>query len=250
MTDPLRQTHLIRPEWPAPPNVRAACTTRLGGVSEPPRDTMNLGFGSKDDPGKVRANRQRLASLLGYRAEPAWLQQVHGTTVVPAETVQDRLPEADASHTRVPGQPCVAITADCMPVLFCDRQGTVVAAAHAGWRGLAAGVLEATVEAMAVDPRSILAWMGPAIGPEVFEVGPEVREAFLAVDPAAKGCFKPSPAGRWLADLYGLGRQRLTSAGVGEVFGGGFCTHSDTDRFFSYRRTPLCGRMASLIWLD
>ncbi len=237
------------PEWPAPPWVRAASTTRLGGVSRAPFDSLNLGQFSGDDPGAVARNRELLQLGLELPGEPAWLRQVHGVRVLDADMIV-AAPEADGSVARFPGPVCVVMGADCMPALFCDRAGTTVAAAHAGWRGLVAGVLEATVRAMNVDPRQIMAWLGPAIGPLAFEVGDEVRTAFMVTDESAAGCFRPSPGGRWLADLVALARLRLAAEGVVEVSGGHWCTWTDSRRFFSYRRTARTGRMASLVWLD
>lgn len=239
---------LIHPDWPAPPSVRALSTTRIGGYSTGPYLGFNLGIRTADNPASVRANRDLLARTAGLPAEPCWLRQVHGRRVIEAGgSGEDH--DADASVSRRPGPVCVVTTADCMPVLLCDRAGTAVAAAHAGWRGLAAGVVESALEALDRDPADVLAWLGPAIGPEVFEVGPEVREAFLERDPDADVCFRPSPAGRWLADLYALGRRRLAGAGVREVWGGGWCTYTDSARFFSYRREKESGRMATMIWL-
>lgn len=235
------------PDWPAPRNVRALMTTRAGGVSVPPWDSLNLGIAVGDDPDAVRENRARLRTLLP--AEPRWLLQVHAARVVDAAEVVD-LERADASHTDRPGIVCVVQTADCMPVLFTDRAGTRVAAAHAGWRGLAAGVLENTVAALGGDPAGLLAWLGPAIGPTAFEVGDEVRAAFVDVSPRAADAFVPHGDGKWLADLYALARQRLAAVGVGDVSGGGFCTVTDRARFFSHRRDRVSGRMAALVWID
>ncbi len=238
------------PDWPAPANVQARVTARYGGVSLAPYASFNLGDHVEDDPVAVAANRSELRTLLP--AEPVWLKQVHGRGIVTAdETVG--APEADGSISRKPGVICAVLTADCLPVLFCDRSGTVVAAAHAGWRGLADGVLEAAVQSMAVEPGEILAWLGPAIGPQAFEVGEEVRQIFMAHDPIAALAFVPSSstgAGKWLADIYLLARQRLARAGVRQVSGGGLCTYRDAARFFSYRRDGITGRMASLVWLD
>lgn len=236
---------MIRPDWPAPARVQAFMTTREGGVSGPPWGSFNLGDHVGDDPAAVAVNRARLRQHLP--AEPGWLRQVHSARVV--ELGRDTEREADAAVCRVPGEVCAVLTADCLPVLFCDRAGSVVAAAHAGWRGLAAGVLEATVAAMRVPPGEILAWLGAAIGPRAFEVGDEVREAFLAQHGAAAGAFLPQAPGKWLADLYALARIRLAASGVAAVYGGGRCTFSETDTFFSYRREGVTGRMASLIWL-
>ena len=222
-------------------------TTRAGGVSAPPWDSLNLGDHVGDDPAAVAANRARLRERLP--AEPAWLRQVHSARVV--DLGRDSGREADAAVAREPGQVCAVLTADCLPVLFCDRAGSVVAAAHAGWRGLAEGVLEATVAAMQVPPAEILAWMGAAIGPEVFEVGEEVRQAFVGRHPEAAAAFVPQPApGKWRADIYRLARIRLGHAGVQAVHGGGRCTFSEAETFYSYRREGVTGRMAAVIWLE
>lgn len=239
----------IIPDWPAPVTVRAVNTTRQGGVSPSPYDSLNLADHVGDDPAHIAENRRRLAAMAGLPAEPAWLEQIHGITVVAAEAVNIPI-VADAAITRQPGRPCVVMTADCLPVLLCDRAGTVVAAAHAGWRGLAAGVIDATVARMGVRPAELLAWLGPAIGPKAFEVGEEVRAAFLALDVGNAGCFRPSPAGRWLADLYELARRQLGGLGIRAVYGGEYCTFSEPERFFSYRRQNRTGRMATLIWLE
>ena len=236
---------MIFPDWPAPARVRACMTTREGGVSPPPWASFNLGDHVGDDPAHVAANRARLRESLP--AEPGWLRQVHSARV--AELGREQNPEADAAFTRARGQVCAVLTADCLPVLFCDRAGSVVAAAHAGWRGLAHGVLEATVAAMDVAPGEILAWMGAAIGPEAFEVGDEVRAAFVARHPQAAAAFAPHAPGKWLADIYALARIRLGAVGVGAVHGGGRCTFTEAETFFSYRRDGVTGRMAALIWL-
>jgi YfiH family protein len=245
----LRPEMLIVPDWPAPVAVRAVSTTRLGGVSLPPYAELNLAGHVGDQPEHVAENRRRLAWTAGLPAEPAWLDQVHGTVVVAAETVSSPI-AADAAWTSQPGRPCVVMTADCLPVLFCDRSGTVVAAVHAGWRGLAGGVIAATVKQLGKTPAELLAWLGPAIGPTAFEVGEEVRAAFLALDAGNVADFRPSPAGRWLADLYGLARRQLQGLGMTAIYGGDYCTFSDPARFFSYRREQQTGRIASLIWLE
>lgn len=237
---------LLTPDWPAPARVRACSTTRAGGVSAAPYDGLNLGDHVGDDPPAVAENRRRLST--GLPSAPAWLRQVHGVVVVDAARVSGPC-EADAAFSRQAGAVCVVMTADCLPVLFCDRAGSVVAAAHAGWRGLAAGVLEATVAAMAVPPAELLAWLGPAIGPQAFEVGGEVRDVFLARDASAADAFVPAADGKWLADIFLLARQRLASLGVGGVYGGGVCTVSDPLRFYSHRRDRVTGRMATLVWL-
>jgi YfiH family protein len=234
------------PDWPAPARVKACVTTRAGGVSLPPFDSFNLGDHVEDCPFAVFANRQRLTAAIG--CAPAWLRQVHGVQVAAADSTQ--VVAADASYARVAGVACAVMTADCLPVLFCDRAGTTVAAAHAGWRGLAAGMLEATVQAMVLPAEQLLAWLGPAIGPSAFEVGGEVREAFVAVHPQAATAFVPSiNQGRFFADIYALARIRLAACGVLAVYGGGLCTVSDP-RFYSYRRMSRSGRFASLIWLS
>ncbi len=240
--------HYLSVDWPAPARVRACSTTRRGGESLAPYDSLNLGMHVQDDPALVMRNRQRLRQELDLPAEPLWLEQVHGVVVVDADNHSAGV-AADASYSRTPGRVCTVMTADCLPVLFCDRQGEVVAAAHAGWRGLVNGVLEATIQAMGCDTSDILAWLGPAIGPQAFEVGEEVREQFLAGDPAAANAFVAARAGHWLADIYQLARRRLTAQGVTTVYGGGFCTVGQSDLFYSYRRDRITGRMASLIWL-
>ncbi len=245
----LRPEHLIFPDWPAPAAVRAVSATRRGGISPPPYDGLNLAGHVGDDPAHVAENRRRLAAVAGWPGEPAWLEQVHGITVVAAETVSAPV-AADAAWTRQPGRPCVVMTADCLPVLFCDRAGTAVAAAHAGWRGLAAGVIAATVASLGIPAGQLLVWLGPAIGPDAFEVGEEVRAAFLALDAGNADCFRRSSTGRWLANLYQLARRQLQSLGVSGIYGGDCCTFSDPARFFSYRREQRTGRMASLIWLE
>ncbi|MCP5268896.1 MAG: peptidoglycan editing factor PgeF [Zoogloeaceae bacterium] len=239
------------PDMPLPPGVRALQTTRQGGVSSPPWDSFNLGDHVADSAADVAANRARLAAVLP--SEPRWLKQVHGTTVLQADhlpSVRSSPPEADAVVASKLGVVCTIMTADCLPVLFCSRDGQVVAAAHAGWRGLCAGVLEASIRQMQVPAASIMAWLGPAIGPRSFEVGPEVREAFLAQGAEAAAAFVPAVGDRWLADIYTLARQRLQRAGVAQIHGGGACTVTEADRYFSYRRDGVTGRMASLIWRE
>ncbi len=239
----------IVPDWPAPPPVRAYTSTRLGGHSGGPYAGFNLGDHVGDDPAAVAANRRLLADELGLPAQPRWLRQVHGCAVLDAGA-QGGECTADAVSAGSPGQVCAVLTADCLPVLLCDRAGTRVAAVHAGWRGLAAGVIEAAVERLGRPGSELLAWLGPAIGPGAFEVGPEVRAAFLQGDPAAADAFVPTRPGHWLADIYRLSRLRLGALGVGLVSGGDYCTVSDPERFYSYRRDGVTGRMASLIWLE
>ena len=248
----------LRPDWPAPKHVHTLVTTRVGGVSVSPYDSLNLGDHVGDDPQAVAANRDRLAAALGRIAPVAtaqWLTQVHGVTVLEAEldatSRAQSQPKADAVTTTAKGLPVVVMTADCLPVFFCDRAGTRVAVAHAGWRGLCDGVLEATV-ATFTSSSDVMAWLGPAIGPAAFEVGDEVRQAFLQHDPEASKAFqaKADKPGHWLADIYLLARQRLAALGVTEISGGGRCTYSEPAHFYSYRRDGKTGRMASVIWLS
>ena len=240
---------IVQVDWPAPARVRAATTLRWGGVSRAPFDSFNLGDHVTDDPMAVRTNRARLRDHLALPAEPLWLTQVHGTQVVDA-AVSVMGTQADASFAREAGVVCAVLTADCLPVFLCDRAASCIAVVHAGWRGLAAGVIEQGLAAMGVSPGEVLAWLGPAIGPEAFEVGGEVRQVFVAEHPAAHSAFRANAAGRFFADLYALARLRLEAAGVASVHGGGFCTYSEGERFFSYRRDGVTGRMASLIWLQ
>jgi YfiH family protein len=237
----------IVPDWPAPVRVGSLTTTRRGGVSVGIFAGLNLGEHVGDDPAAVAANRELVRRRIG--AWPVWLRQVHGIRVIDAADGAGPHPvEADAAFTRQAGVACAVMTADCLPVLLCDTEGTVVAAAHAGWRGLLAGVLEAAVAAMETPRRNLLAWLGPAIGPQAFEVGGEVRAAFVAADPGAARAFRPS-GGKWRADITLIARQRLARQGVTRIFGGGFCTVSEPERFYSHRRDGQSGRMASLIWL-
>jgi YfiH family protein len=283
------QLQVITPDWPAPIGVRAAFTLRTGGVSVAPYDSLNLGAGIGDSTEAVAENRRRVREGLRLPAEPGWLEQVHGVVVVEvaggddagggggivagvgggvdvggggivAEVGGDSMteraaapaaaPVADASVAFGAGRVCAIRVADCMPVLFAAIDGSVVGAAHAGWRGLAGGVLEATVEQLGIAASGLIAWMGPAIGPENFEVGAEVRGAFLATDPGAAAAFVANARGRWQCDLYALARRRLAGMGVAGIYGGGWCTFGEADRFFSYRRDGQCGRMAALIWID
>lgn len=235
----------LMPDWPAPERVRACVTTREGGSSAAPFEYFNLAQHVGDNPLKVEANRAFLRQQL--HCEPTWLTQVHGTTVV--EATPHILHTADASWSAQPGIAACVMTADCLPVLFCDRAGTRVAAAHAGWRGLAGGVLEATLDTLALPASQALVWLGPAIGPQAFEVGPEVREAFVGQHAETAAAFRPSErAGHYMADIYQLARVRLAAHGVTAVYGGGCCTVRDP-RFYSYRSAAETGRFASLIWL-
>ncbi len=244
----------LTPDWPVPVAAGAFATTRNGGTSRAPRASLNLASHCGDDPAAVAENRGRVGAFLP--GPPVWLEQVHGCAVARLDALNvdaaRRMPPiADASVTALPGVPCAVLTADCLPVLFADREGAGVGATHAGWRGLAAGVLEATVAALAglgVPPGRLVAWLGPAIGPHAFEVGPEVVAAFCDRDPAAAAAFVAHPGGRWRADLYALARHRLASAGVVAVAGGGHCTFAEHDRFFSYRRERDTGRQAAFVW--
>jgi len=238
----------ILPDWPAPPHVKAVITTRAGGTSTGPYASLNLGLRTGDDARAVAANRARLYDVLPQA--PRWLRQVHGTSVVDADGLTTLMPEADASIARLPGTVCGVLIADCVPVLFTSATGTVVAIAHAGWRGLAGGVIERTVAATGEEPGGLLAYLGPGIGPQAFEVGPDVRHAFLAHDQDDSAAFTPYTQGKWLADLFLLVRKRLQRAGVSRIFGGAACTYSDPARFFSYRRDRTTGRMAALIWRE
>ncbi|MDB5800430.1 MAG: hypothetical protein JWL63_1369 [Rhodocyclales bacterium] len=239
----------ITPDWSAPPNVKAFVTTRHGGVSAGPYQSLNLGDHVGDAVQDVAENRRRLSSLLP--AAPRWLRQVHGVKVCHADNACGD-DTADAVLARQADVVCAIMTADCLPVLLTDRAGSVVAVAHAGWRGLCDGVLEACVASMQAAPAELIAWLGPAIGPAHFEVGPEVREAFLHHSAEAAMAFRPGKADRWMADIFLLARQRLSAAGVPAtaISGGDLCTVSDADRFFSYRRDGITGRMASLIWRE
>jgi len=254
------------PDWPAPGGVRALSTWRNAGVSAAPYASLNLGGHVGDAAAAVAENRRLLTAAAGLPAEPMWLNQVHGTGVADLDAAADvhaarvafsgdrrrrtGLGPADAAFTRHAGRVCAILTADCLPILLTADGGDLAAAAHVGWRGLAAGVIEATVQALKVQPETLMAWLGPAIGPKHFEVGAEVREALLKGDAGAEAGFTPNPAGRFLADLGSLARRRLETLGVSRIFGGGQCTYADGDRYFSHRRDGLTGRQATLIWLE
>ena len=263
---------IIEPDWTAPPGVRAAFTLRTGGVSVAPYDSLNLGAGIGDSPEAVEENRRRVRERLQLPAEPVWLEQVHGIDVVQlgapanagrgaaqaprARPAPDAALEnrgrltADASVAHSVGQVCAIRVADCMPVLFTALDGSAVGASHAGWRGLASGVLEATVVRLGAPASRLMAWMGPAIGPQHFEVGDDVRTAFVTTDAGAESAFLKNARSRWQCDLYALARRRLSALGVAAIYGGGWCTFAEADRFFSYRRDGQCGRMAALIWIE
>ena len=238
----------LEPEWPAPPGVRVISTLRRGGSSVGPYGSMNLATHVGDAAASVEANRRLLRSAARLPSEPMWLEQVHGTEVAVHDGRSD-VPRADAAMTLGRGRVCAVMTADCLPVVLADRAGSRVAVAHAGWRGLAQGVVEAAVNALRCPPAELLAWLGPAIGQQAFEVGAEVRDAFVARSAKLAGCFAGNERGRFQADLYGLATAVLAEAGVTAVHGGGWCTASDDQRFFSFRRDGTTGRMATLAWL-
>lgn len=240
----------LQADWPAPANVHAGTSWRQGGISQGAYASLNLAMHVGDETHAVIENRRRL----GLPTEPIWLKQVHGLTVVNAGRVSEQKPEqvieADAAYTDQAGVICAVLTADCLPLLLCDRTGSRVAAVHAGWRGLAAGIIERAVTAMQLPADQLLVWLGPAIGPQAYEVGEEVREAFLRIDAVAHTAFRPSRSGHWWMDIYQLARQQLAQRGVTEVYGGERCTWQEADSFYSYRRDGVTGRMASVIWFE
>jgi len=237
----------ISADWPAPANIKAGTTTRVGGVSQGQYTSFNLAQHVEDDISAVQQNRRRLTKWLGLSSEPRWLNQVHGCDV---STDDSPVSNADAIVTSVANNVCAVMTADCLPVLFCDQEGTCVAAAHAGWRGLAAGVIEHTLDKMPVSRDQILVWLGPAIGPDAFEVGSEVKDVFVEQNTDLAAAFRPRSEDKWLMDIYVAARILLMQLGIGNVYGGGFCTYAETERFYSYRRDRQTGRMVSLIWMD
>lgn len=236
--------HILRPDWSVPSHVHAASTTRLGGFSQAPWNSLNLAEHVADLPEHVTKNRATLQETLQLPKAPFWLKQVHGNKVSHFDAIQ-----ADAVYTETPGEVCAVMTADCLPVLFTNQEGTAIAAAHAGWRGLAAGILENTVACFA-QADQVIAWLGPAIGPQAFEVGEEVRDQFMHHQPKAADAFTAGRSGHWYANIYQLATQRLNAVGVIQISGGDYCTYTDSARFFSYRRDNITGRMASLIWLN
>lgn len=236
----------LTPSWSVPANVRALTTLRGGGYSTASYEALNLGLHVEDDVSAVLANRRLLIEQAKLPTDPFWLTQVHGTQVV--EAVGSPLVEADASVAFAPGQVCCVLTADCLPLLLCHQKGSCVSAIHAGWRGLASGVIEAAIEKLNCEPKDLLAWMGPAIGPKTFEVGEDVLLAFKGSHTEAS--FQSKGNGKWLANLYDLAKVRLKRAGVSQIFGGDFCTYSDPTQFYSFRRSKKTGRMATLIWME
>ena len=243
----LGQLEIIQPDWNAPGNIVACTTTRQGGYSQGKWASLNLANHVGDDPVMVSKNRTLLSESLQLPSEPVWLEQVHGCDVAMADSAI-ATPACDASFTQQPDVVCAVLTADCLPLLLCNEEGDRVAAVHAGWRGLSAGVIEQAVKQMACPGESVLAWLGPAIGPDVFEVGAEVREMFIGLEHQASNAFKEH-GDKWLCDIYQLARQRLANLGVSQIAGGDYCTYHDIERFYSYRRDGTTGRMASLIYI-
>ncbi|WP_374605104.1 peptidoglycan editing factor PgeF [Arenimonas sp.] len=239
-------------DWPAPPGVRALTSLRGGdGVSAPPFDRLNFGLNCGDDPAAVLENRRRFREWLALPSEPVWLKQVHGMGVLRVgDSSREPLPEADASVTSQANTVLAILTADCLPVVFAAADGSEIAVAHAGWRGLAAGVLEATVATMQTPPAHLRAWLGPAAGPEHYEIGVEVRDAFVGKDEGAASAFVPTRPGHWRVDLFALARRRLAALGLMDVHGGGLCTIADPSRFYSHRRDGRSGRLATLVWRE
>ncbi len=239
----LNPEHWLIPDWPAPANIRAGTSLRSGGISLPPYDSLNLADHVGDDPAAVTENRRHLQ----LPSEPIWLQQTHSTRIVDAAHCTASQTEADGSYTSQTNIICSVLTADCLPLLICDRSGSQVAAIHAGWRGLAAGIIEKAIATLPANPDELLVWLGPAIGSNAYEVGNEVREIFIAHDPAAKAVFRAVQE-KWRMDIYQLARQRLQVLGVTNIYGGDHCTFHEQEQFYSYRRDGICGRMVSLIW--
>lgn len=241
---------LIYPDWPLPDNVRAVCTTRQGGVSVAPYDSFNLGSHVQDDPLAVAQNRLLLTQLAQLPQSPLFLNQIHSTQVVRLPLNEESLPNADAVYTNEAKQVCLVMTADCLPVLFCAKDGSEIGAVHAGWKGLCNGILEAMVAEFACAPSEITVWLGPAISQKAFQVGEEVVDKFCQIDPQAKEAFisDPNCEGKFFGDLYRLAKQRLQRLGIESIYGGEYCTYSEVERFFSYRREAKTGRMATLIW--
>ena len=241
-------TEFIQPQWPLPQNVSAVFTTRRGGVSKAPYDSFNLALHVGDDAASVAGNRRRLREQLALPAEPGWINQTHGTRAVVLEQESER--DADAAITRRPGEVAVVMVADCLPILLCSRDGSEVAAVHAGWRGLQAGVVQSALAAMQSTRDSLMAWIGPGISRAAFEVGDEVRDAFAGTDAGAGEFFRENRPGHWLCDLAGLAERVLVQQGVTEVYRDSRCSYGDAELFYSYRRDGATGRMAALIWIN
>jgi len=240
---------LLHPNWPAPKSVRAVTTVRHGGQSQGKYASFNLGAHVGDDPAHVAENRARLRTEAALPADPVWLTQVHGTDVADVATVTSDV-RADGVYANLTGRVCAILTADCLPIFLCDRQGTEVALLHGGWRGLASGIVEAGLRVFRSSADELIAWFGPAIGARAYEVGDDVRDVFVQHDAQAASAFTASKPGKWQMDIYGLARQRLVAQGVRAIYGGEYCTAARADLFFSYRRDGITGRMASLIWLE
>ncbi|MBU0744592.1 MAG: peptidoglycan editing factor PgeF [Gammaproteobacteria bacterium] len=241
----------IKPNWPAPKNIRAYTTTRAGGVSKPPYDSFNLALHTGDNPQKVIANRNKLIQELNLNQEPFWLKQEHSNIAVNIETNSLPTPVvADSSFSCTAGNVCVVMTADCVPILVCDQNGTIVAAIHAGWKGIANGMIQSTIKMMGIDPSKLIAWLGPAIGPDAFEVSQEIYEIFSKQLSENRSAFTKH-GNKFLANIYLLATNALKDNGVSKVYGGEYCTFTQKDLFYSYRRNgEKSGRMASLIWLE
>ncbi|MBB71556.1 MAG: hypothetical protein CMF50_04095 [Legionellales bacterium] len=240
--------NVIQPNWPAPANIHGFTTTRLGGVSEAPYDSFNLGDHVGDSEAHVSQNRQLLAECFNLPSSPIWLRQIHSPVCVKANASHLHN-EADGSYSRTPGEVCAVLTADCLPILICNKQGSEVAALHGGWRGLFAGIIANALTMLDSSPEELLVWLGPAIGPNAFEVGPEVRDNFISLIPTLAEAFKPGNGDRWYGDIYGIARQQCQALGITAIYGGNYCTVSTPDLFYSYRRDGTTGRMASLIWM-
>jgi polyphenol oxidase len=249
----MRNPYLIRPKWPVPAHVRAFVTTRAlpsgKDGSKAPYNAFNLADHVGDDPAQVQRNRDLLSKHIQLPAEPCWLKQVHGNTVIKATPVAKPV-EADAAYAVKPNSVCAVLTADCLPLLLCDREGKTVAAVHAGWRGLHNGIITKTIKTMSVAPENLLAWLGPAIGPRAYEVDKTVHEQFIALNSTYATAFKRSDPGHWYFDLYRIARMQLEACGIEDIYGGDRCTHTESKVFYSYRRDNITGRMASLIWLQ
>ncbi len=241
-------TNILIPDWPAPKHIKAFSTTRLNGFSQSPYDSFNLAYSVGDDIENVSLNREHLKKILNLPSDPLWLSQIHSTVIYKVD--QETMPKnADGSFTTNQNKVCVVMTADCLPILLCDVSGTQIAAVHAGWRGLADGVVESALNCFNHSQEKIIAWIGPAIGPKYYEVGDDVRNKFLEINSDFNKAFQTHNQAKWLADMNLLARMRLQKAGVSAIFSENLCTFSDAERFYSYRRDGITGRMASLIWI-
>lgn len=239
---------IIKPDWPAPTSVHACTTLRMGGYSEAPFNALNMSVNAGDNLENVLSNRFLVMEALSLPSEPTWLKQVHDNRVICLDGFNDSN-EADGSFAKTPNKVCVVLTADCLPVLITNRSGSFVCALHAGWRGLARGIIAQAIKALKRGDDELLVWLGPAIGPKAFEVGPEVRDEFLQLDPDLNSAFTQSVGDRWLADIYAIARTQLTKLGIDQIYSGNYCTYSDPKRFYSYRRDKIKAAMASMIWM-